>query len=40
MNTSYYKCKSCGHPLTDDEVDHCMGFCPKCCRDSLKEEKW
>lgn len=31
-----YKCKSCGHELTQDEADHCMGFCPECFRDSLQ----
>lgn len=37
MRKYYYKCKSCGHDLTQEEASHCMGFCPKCFRDSLKK---
>lgn len=32
-----YKCGSCGHCLTDEELEVCMGLCPNCLRDSLHE---
>ena len=29
------KCLSCGYKLSKEETQNCMGFCPKCGRDSL-----
>jgi predicted RNA-binding Zn-ribbon protein involved in translation (DUF1610 family) len=34
----WYKCLSCGHKLTKEEVTNCMGLCPQCGRDSLVEK--
>lgn len=30
-----YQCASCGHVLTNEEINDCMGNCPRCGRDSL-----
>jgi Zn finger protein HypA/HybF involved in hydrogenase expression len=30
-----YHCESCRHIPTEHEINFCLGFCPKCGRDSL-----